>query len=320
MQETKTTKENRTSFSCDMGMEDKMSLEGFIYCIRHDVEQVLGRNVEVSLHQVTKNNGVKLDAITIRDVSCNIAPSIYLNELYKRYCQGMELEAVLQEVLHTYEEHKSESNFNMNFFMDWEQVKDRIIYKLVNYEKNYEMLKEIPYVKYLDLAIIFQVSVGSTDEGCATITIHDEHMSFWEKTTDDLYEMAMKNTPNLCKVQISSMADILRRMTGAPIPECFELDENVVPMYIMSNEHTVNGACTILYPNVLKEFANAKGKDLFVIPSSTHEVILVPTDSVHDMEYMSEMVSEVNVTQVAEDEVLSDHCYYFSRETGEISF
>ena len=60
-------------------MNGAMSLEGFLYCIRHDVAKVLGKNFDVTLHQVTKNNGLKLDGLTIKESSTNIAPTIYLN-------------------------------------------------------------------------------------------------------------------------------------------------------------------------------------------------------------------------------------------------
>lgn len=300
-------------------MNGAMSLEGFLYCIRHDVAKVLGKNFDVTLHQVTKNNGLKLDGLTIKEISTNIAPTIYLNAFYKKYVNGMELEAIVENIISTYEAHKVEQDFDVKWFLNWETVKEHIIFKLVNYEKNLQMLQEVPYVKYLDLAIIFQVSVDSVDEGIATITIKDEHMSLWEKTTDDLMEVAKVNTPILFKSQIRNIMDILMGLTSE-VPDCFEMDEEVFPMFVLSNHQNVNGAATILYPGVLKSFADEKGTDLFVIPSSTHEVILVPADGRMDMDSISEMVVAVNGTEVAPDEVLSDHCYFYCREDDELRF
>lgn len=321
MQEKVTnTMKNVTDYHDDINA-DVMSLDGFIYCIRHDVEAILGKSVEVSLQQVTKNNNVRLQAILIKPVGCNVASTIYLNALYERYCQGMNLEDVVENVIETYQRSKVEESLNIDFFMDWEQVKERIIFKLVNYERNTELLNQIPSKSFLDMAIIFQVMVGDMVDGNATITIRNEHLTLWEKEVNDLYEMAMLNTPRLLEVEIQSMVEILMGLSPESIPECFEMDESAMPMYVISNKVNVNGAGVIIYPGVLRNFTDRKGfENMIILPSSTHEAILVPVSSKDEMECMSEMVRSVNQTQLTEEEILSDHSYFYSREDDEITF
>ena len=171
------------------------------------------------------------------------------------------------------------------------------------------------------MAIIFQVMVGDMVDGNATITIRNEHLTLWEKEVNDLYEMAMLNTPRLLEVEIQSMVEILMGLSPESIPECFEMDESAMPMYVISNKVNVNGAGVIIYPGVLRNFTDRKGfENMIILPSSTHEAILVPVSSKDEMECMSEMVRSVNQTQLTEEEILSDHSYFYSREDDEITF
>ncbi len=59
--------------------------------------------------------------------------------------------------------------------------------KLINYERNRELLKRVPYYRFLDLAIVFLCLVESDSSGTATVLIHNEHLTYWGITRDDLY-------------------------------------------------------------------------------------------------------------------------------------
>ena len=100
-----------------------------------------------------------------------------------------------------------------------------------------------------------------------------------------------------------------------------QLEEDVrdVPMYVLSNKTKIHGAACILYENVVKDFADYLNRDIFILPSSVHEVILVPSQGAQKAQNLVEMVREVNETQVEEEEILSDSVYYFSREDGLMS-
>ena len=84
-------------------------------------------------------------------------------------------------------------------------------------------------------------------------------------------------------------------------------------MYVLTNESKLNGAACILYENVLYDFAQKLGADLYILPSSVHEVILLPKLSMFEKDELVNMVKEVNTEGVAADEVLSDHVYEYNR-------
>ena len=110
----------------------------------------------VELHKVIKNNGIILDGITIRKEGENISPNIYLNSYYESYQMGKPLAIIMEEILYFYQKAKAENALQVADVLDFKLVKDKIVLRLVHYEKNKEQLKCCPYKKYLDLAVTFR--------------------------------------------------------------------------------------------------------------------------------------------------------------------
>ena len=102
------------------------------------------------------------------------------------------------------------------------------------------------------------------------------------------------------------------------LPDMAEAEKGNPHMYVLSNKDKFHGAGCILYKNLLMEIAEKWGCDICIIPSSIHEVLLIPMGEARSYEYISLMIREVNQTQLEPDEVLSDHPYQFCRKTGEI--
>ena len=101
-----------------------------------------------------------------------------------------------------------------------------------------------------------------------------------------------------------------------------EIEDCEVTIYILTNHYRTNGATVILYEDLLRQLAEKFQQDFLLLPSSIHEVLLIPVDSAdsEDLSRYTRMVQEVNETQLADDEILSDHAYYFSRITGQLSY
>lgn len=90
-------------------------------------------------------------------------------------------------------------------------------------------------------------------------------------------------------------------------------------LYVLTNSSRVNGAACILYDNLLKKFANDVHSDLYILPSSVHEVIIVPKKNAFDKSELADMVREVNEQGVSQDEILSDNVYEYNRKNGLIT-
>ena len=296
-----------------------MTYQEFKQNIIHAIQTKLSPNVKVVVQDIIKNNDTHLDGLTILSEQCNISPTLYLNYYYEQFLRGMSLSTVCEDILLRYKKNAPKAPIDISFFTDYEKVRKQIIFKLVNYERNKELLKKVPHFRYLDLAVVFNCLVNSGENGYGTILIHHHHLSFWNATADDLYALAMENTPTLLSYDLQNMTDVLGTILADDVSLSIEDFINLVPMYVLSNKTKLNGSGCILYQNLLSEIAEKLESDFYIVPSSIHEVLLVPADNGTSRSDLSYMVREVNATQVLREEILSDHVYYYSRKTGKIS-
>lgn len=308
--------------------ESALDYKSFINEIIASVQERLGENYTVRTFKVTKNNSLELDSLIVEEEGKNFSPNIYLNSYFKAYTEGTKMSELTERICNIYLNSKApitEPHFSYTF----DSMKPFIIYRLVSYEKNKKLLQNIPHIKYLDLAITFHCLIRDDEEGIGTIRITNDHMKSWDTSLQELHCLAALNTPKLFPPSINTMDDVIRGMLMNDFmnnsedvfpEELFNhmIYDNEIPngkkMYILTNHKGINGAACLLYKDVLGAFAEQVQSDFYILPSSIHELILVPNHKQLTKESLSDMVKDVNRTQVAADEVLSDKVYYYSRE------
>ena len=285
----------------------------------------------VMVHKVTKNNNLVLTGISIRSKEVNLAPTIYMDGYYNDYKNGRPMVEIIAEVERAYNTYKAEQDFDVSSITDFNLVQDKICYKLVNRDKNKELLADAPYLPFCDLAVIFYVVVSEDSVGTGTVTIHNNLMEMWgNPDIKELYKIAKNNTQRRYKGRVSNMMEIMGEIISSDadnldpdmVDAFFEMDsvyeDNMVPMYVATNSKKVNGAGVILYDGLLGTFAEKIGGDFYILPSSVHEVILVPANGDIDARYLIQMVKEVNTTEVSPDEVLSDSVYMYHADEDRV--
>lgn len=302
-----------------------MEFTSFTTLVREEVERRTGDNYRVRLNDVTKNNGVVLRGLTVMQDDSNISPTIYLNNYYEEYINGRAtLINVVNDVMDTYHRNKVNQSVDMRYFLNYESVKQSIVYKLVNTEKNKTLLEDIPHIEFLDLSIVFQCLIAQEDLGTASILIHNVHMKLWDISVEELYREAKENTQRLQGYEIKSMTEVLCEIMKAENLEEFDYEEcrqelsDSVPMYVLSNKSRVEGAACMLYPNLIRDFADAIGSSFYIIPSSIHELLLLPAKEDKESREIKSMICEINDTQVSTEEILSYSLYFYDREEGKI--
>lgn len=303
-----------------------MNFNNFTEVIKFEIEQKLDDCCRVQIDDVRKNNGIVLRGLTVKQDDINISPTIYLNTYYKDYESGkLTLPDIIARVLDTYNKNKICQNIDMNYFLNYEAVKQRIVFKLINTERNKDLLKNVPHVEFLDLSIVFECLIMQKELGLSTVLIHNVHLNLWSVSAEDLYQVAVKNTPRLLKYELKPMMEVLSEILESENPEGFNQNEYMmdfpdsVPMFVLSNRSRVEGASCMLYPNLMRTFANAIGSHFYIIPSSIHELLLLPAKSDCNSEEIKSMIKEINDTQVSTEEILSYSLYFYDRETGKIS-
>ena len=269
----------------------------------------------LKIQTITKNNGTHYDGLIILQPGSNIAPTIYLTPYYHRYLDGVPLEDIYNDILTTYERHLPEADFDIEMFTNFNRARSRIVMRLISKEYNQALLADIPHIDYHDLAIVFYCLVYADADNQGSILIHNSHMNMWNTCIDDLYQLAQYNTPKLLPYKFIPMAELLKTH---PLAHLLDLEE--IPMYILTNIYKTNGASALLYDGLLAQIADQFEQNFIILPSSIHELILIPVDAcnTNELEYYTQVVHEVNETQLADDEVLSNHAYFYRRSTKEL--
>lgn len=213
---------------------------------------------------------------------------------------------------------------DMRQYLTFESVKKSIVYKLISTERNGELLEDIPHLDFLDLSIVFQCLASEDEFGMASMLVHNVHLRLWDVSVEELYKEARENTPKLMPHTIKRMAEVLLEIEKSENPKGFDCDEHMeeyvdkVPMYVLSNEKRVEGAACMLYPNLLRDFSDTIGSSFYIIPSSIHELLVLPAKDTEKKEEIRSMIKEINDTQVSANEILSYSLYYYDREAGKI--
>lgn len=296
-------------------MENTMNIDEFAKALKDKLFEInpdMADTHTVNINEVTKNNGTVLHGLTIQEEGGNIAPTIYVDQAFDSYKNGESIDVLANGILNTYEEHKPPQSISVDFFTDFDQAKERLTMKVINAEKNAEMLDGMPHFAFGDLAAIFQVQVESNEFGNAVITVKDEHMDMWGVDVSTLMEYAKANMEEKQPIRIQSMMEVLAEMMGTTPEEMMNMEQP--PMYVMSNESKVNGAAAMVFTDKIDEFAQQHDANIFILPSSVHEILLLVDNGEMDVANLESMVREVNATQVAPEEVLSDNVYFYDKD------
>lgn len=303
----------------NMETEGKMDMRQFAEKIRETIEQEQqGRFEEVILQDVLKNNGITRRGLVLRGSGTNLAPAIYLESFFRAYEEGTCMGEIVRRILEAYGSTPHEG-VDMSFFQEFPKVKDRLCMRLVNRDANAGHLEDVPYRELLDLAVVYYVDYHDSGFGAGTIQVRNSHMEMWGITEGDLWEAARRNTPQQKPGRIENMEDILVEMCAGEgdgdsgFCSCC-MGRNPVPMLVITNTERIYGAAVILYDGILKQAADKTDSDLYILPSSIHEVIAVPMMMGKDASTLREMVIEVNQNEVHPEDVLSGNVYIYRRE------
>ena len=171
-------------------------------------------NVSLRLTKQMKSNGQMKYGIVFKNPATNTSPAIYLEEYYQQFQGGSSVEHIAGEILRLYKEVRFRRSFEGEFIKDYQNVRRKIIYRLVNREANKELLKEVPYEEYLDLAVIFYVLIEVNSHGMASLMIRDEHLEMWNVTKSEIARKAKENTPRLLPYEFGTMYALIEELTG----------------------------------------------------------------------------------------------------------
>ena len=274
-------------------------------------------SAEVSLQVVRKNNDLQLTGLTIRSTESNICPTIYLEKFYDEYVEGADMSEILERIAEDRMDHEVSESLDVAQITDFEQIKGKLVPRLINAEMNSELLETRPHKLVADLAVTYCALLDQSFDGTASVAVTNELMKMWNTSVEELHEIAVANLSELLPSTFKGMTEVMSEMMGMSTEDMEMMGRSTdeEQMYVLSNSIKVNGASALLDAKMMEEIIEKVG-DFFILPSSIHETLVVPVKSGMDVESLEAMVREVNSTQLQPDEILSNRVYSYSLEEG----
>lgn len=285
-----------------------MNYQQFVMALKTKVANILGESATVTIHTALKNNGYERVGLTISEKHINLSPTIYLEEYFKHFEDDDSIDNIANSILHVYHDVRFDHSWQVHTISNFEMIKEKIVYKIIHAPQNETLLKTLPSLPYLDFAVVFYVLFEADDNGTATIPVTEDLLRLWNTSLKELFHVAAKNTPKLLPPVFKPMRVVVEELLEHPCDEDLQ-DDDI--MFVLTNPLRSLGAACILYDNVLLHIGNFLKENYYVLPSSIHEVIIIPESQAPDKETLNNMIKEINETQVAIEDVLSDHVYYY---------
>ena len=287
-------------------MKKEQDYEAFRDKMERAVTDYYGEDYDVSIKRVTKLNGVILYGLNILKKNTGICPTIYLETFFEKYIDGIAFSTLFSEIVDIYEEYKKTEVLSVDFFSDYEKVKDKLSVKLINAKLNKELLEDVPHKRFSDLAIVCMVEMRTSREQVGSVLIHNNHICMWGVRENRLIEDALKNAMLIAAPRINKLSDVVLSMYNnckdESRKEMFKdgiekLRHEPNNMFILSNTSQNCGASVIAYPNLLEGIGDSLDSDYYVLPSSIHEVIILPKAICAEEGNINHMIKPVLFTE-----------------------
>ena len=298
----------------------------FIDSLTNEVSSLLPENESHSINvsEVTKLNGSYM-AMTIRvgeTGHMHATAAMNLDKMYNGFLNGeatvpeLAREAVRISMMPTPHEVS-----HLDWMLDYAKAKDRLFVRISNAERNADTLENVPYQIVpgtRDLALTYHIRISNEETGMLTsTTVTEGLLSQWGVSQEQLHEDALKSAQTLNPPTLSSIHDVLVKTLGVS-PEDVPQPTAPAPVFVLSNRASVNGAASLLYPGVQEELAERMGGDYYVLPSSIHEVLIMPADAGVDPASLEKMVRDINASIVEPEDRLSDHVYHYDNSAHKL--
>lgn len=264
-----------------------------------------GYNIaRVRIESVQKSNGM-YDGLIISRPGIAVAPSVNLNGFYGKLQEGNSFESVMESIADTVQvAFPGNVDAVKDMLLDWNAVKSKLFVKVCNAELRKDYLKDLPHkIVAEDLALTANILVDRTN-GISSVTVSNDLLEYYDISIDTLFDAAMESTVKVMPVKLQNMSDILHKHD---IPD--GANGLASGIYIVSTDAGVCGAAAIFYPDVLKALYIMMGLPLCIIPSSIHEVLVMPYPDSCDG--LNSTILDTNASCMSEGERLSTHAYCF---------
>ncbi len=273
------------------------------------MQQLFGSGYSVHVQKLLQNNGIREDYLVISEKGVETAACMPLGFYYGLCTYQADVDMVIADMLKTYRKEKKHA-VPESEVLDWNSAKGRIMFRLIGTQANREFLQDVPHIDFCDLSQVFYLMLEADGEGCRTVQVNNRLMEAWKVQEEDIRLCAERNMAERMPGKLAGLGEFQADAGGETAG-----DGKVRPFYVLTNSMKLYGAGCILYKGMLENVAERIGFGFYVIPSSVHEVIIIPADecSQKTAGELKALLASVNGTELSECEILSDSVYYYNR-------
>jgi len=290
-------------------------------------EQLAGASVK--LREQVKNYDEELTGVMVSLPGEQVTPVIYLGGCYERYAEGANLDDVLRDLAQAVTDARTQSAMvgDPEAIMDFDFAKDKLQVRLFDTEANQKRLEPLVHHCLGDLTCAYSIVLSESQGNAMSVMVTPQIMEAWGVTKRQVHEAAMEADLER-GVTLNAIGELIDSMLTGQEPDNYispeALADGIRPdfegmgmaLMCLSNGSRLNGASMIINPEVQANIAQVLGGNYYMLPSSIHEVLVLP-DTVGGPKAaeLGAMVKEINETQVAPQDRLSDKVQYYDAET-----
>ena len=298
-----------------------MSFEEFKEQFTNDVKETLeerGVDVTVAVNTVNKLND-SYEAMTVTPEGSNVGVNVNIDRFYDAVQDGADYDEVVYNAVRTVEKGIAQRpEVDVSALTDYEQMKDKLAMEVVSTDSNAELLSRVPHKEIEDMSIVYRFVLESNEDGRASILVTDQLLESMGVSPEQLHADALRTAPELKPVVIKGMSEVMAEMMGMSAEDLAMMGMPTDPadeqMYVATVPDKIHGAGVIAYQNFMDQAAERAGGDFFILPSSIHELLIVPDNGQMSLKDLEAMVREVNATQVAPEDKLTDNVYHYDAQ------
>lgn len=254
-----------------------------------------------------------------------MSPAVGIKYYYEKYREKENIQSILKELAGSIVE-LHDIKKEVEDIVDLDNVQHNILYAVVNTEANREFLENAPHRQLHDLSVVYRIRLGNDEYGKEiSMKINNDIMNKMELTEQNLFDLASENTNRIYPAKAVSMEEQIREILQRQGMDNETIDVLVdarmlreSPLWVVKNDAPVGGAAIIANTDVFDELSQKIGDDLYIIPSSVHEVLVMPAGQ-NDALKLADMVLDINRTETLLADRLSNQIYKYDKENKEIT-
>ena len=300
-------------------MDKERIFEEIIEAVKNEIPQTLRDHITVEMREVIKTNDERLHGINLRIPGYDAVPTIYLEDFLKDYESGRPVKEIAQAAMDIMREGMNSAPCTDNISLRYEDIEDKLVLQVVEAERNRERLKDLVYRPAENgFVMVAYVVVEENENGNMRFAVRKDMAENYNYDVDKLLDKAAANTQERYQPVLKDMGSVI--LSGScdlgginPLKDDYTVSPDEV-MYILTNENGLNGAGVLFYPDMKKRIGEILDDSYYVLPSSLHEVIIMPEKLSPDIRVLEAMVKDANRTVVESQDILSDRVFMFDRE------